>query len=289
VQISKYIGEFRHHGDATDNRERAATAQFGTDEAFRVAAEAIESAIRRGDPLDGDQGRHLVISAAAFHLAGYAARSFSMLPPAVLNKNLASPERALACLLRRDLGLMREQILVWHSDAAHSDDAIAGRLLNADDEFGPEDAVVLGLTTSYYRGLGMADTALLFGSQALFDTALTVIQQVVAAAATVGNIPLWWVATLTAHLMRDPWNQSLFMRLPSGPELPERWGTLRRDFIAQLSTRRPPHIELGLRSWQRRREPSIRMMIWLSPFRQAPVRHASPNFAYSGPWPTTDG
>ena len=226
------------------NRERAATAQFETDEAFRVAAEAIESAVRRGDPLDGDQGRHLVISAAAFHLAGYAARSFSMLPSAVLNKNLASPERALACLLRRDLGLMREQVLVWHSDAAHSDDAIAGRLLNADDEFGPEDAAVLGLTTSYYRGLGMADTALLFGSEPSFDAALTAIQQIVAAAATVGNIPLWWVATLTAHLIRDLWNQSLFVRLPSGPGLSERWNTLRRDFIAQLSTRKPPHIEL---------------------------------------------
>ncbi len=41
-----------------------------TQDAFRVAAEAIESAVRRGDPAEGDRGRHLVISAAAFHLAG---------------------------------------------------------------------------------------------------------------------------------------------------------------------------------------------------------------------------
>src|SRR5277367_885753 len=72
------------------NRERGETGRFDTAEAFRVAAEAIESAVRRGNPLDGDQGRHLVVSAAAFHLAGYAARSFSMLPAAVLTKNLAS-------------------------------------------------------------------------------------------------------------------------------------------------------------------------------------------------------
>src|ERR1700682_4334184 len=60
------------------NRDRGAEQQFPTDDAFRVAAEPIESAVRRGDPLDGDQGRHLVVSAAAFHLAGFAARSFSM-------------------------------------------------------------------------------------------------------------------------------------------------------------------------------------------------------------------
>jgi hypothetical protein len=85
------------------NRERAADRQFETGEAFRVAAEAIESAPRRGDPADGDQGRHLVVSAAAFRLAGYAARSFSMLPMPALTRNLASHERALGLLLRRDL------------------------------------------------------------------------------------------------------------------------------------------------------------------------------------------
>src|SRR6202167_2000864 len=61
------------------NRGREAKQQFNTDEPFRVAAEAIESAVRRGIP-NNEQGRHLVVSAAAFHLAGFAARSFSMLP-----------------------------------------------------------------------------------------------------------------------------------------------------------------------------------------------------------------
>jgi hypothetical protein len=58
------------------NREREGEGRFSTDEPFRVAAEALESAVRRGDPLSGDQGRHLIVSAAAFHLAGFAARSF---------------------------------------------------------------------------------------------------------------------------------------------------------------------------------------------------------------------
>jgi len=226
------------------NREREGPEQFPTDDGFRVAAEAIESAVRRGNPLDGDQGRHLVISAAAFHLAGFAARAYSMLPIPALARNLASPERALACLLRRDLGQLREQILQWHSDAAHGDAAIAARLLNAEDGFGPEDAAVLALTTSYFRGLGLADTALLFGSRELFDGALAAIQAVVGACAGIGNIPTWWVATLTAHLIRDLWDQSYFVRLPSGPGLPSRWNQLRQEFIAQLGARKPPHIDL---------------------------------------------
>ncbi|HTU36273.1 MAG TPA: DEAD/DEAH box helicase [Candidatus Acidoferrum sp.] len=228
------------------NRQRDAERQFSTTEPFRVAAEAIESAVRRGDPLNGDQGRHLVMSAAAFHLAGFAARSFSMLPIPALAKNLASHERALAYILRRDLSLLREHIIQWHTDPAHSDDALAARLLNEDDDFGSEDLAILALTSSYYRGLGLADTGLLFGNREIFETAIRAIEGVVASAAAIGNIPTWWVATLTLHLIRDLWDQSLFVRLPSdsGSPLPARWNELRRDFIAQLATRRPPHIDL---------------------------------------------
>ena len=230
------------------NRNREINQRFNTDEPFRVAAEAIESAVRRGDPLDGDQGRHLVVSAAAFHLAGFAARSFSMLPIPALAKNLASHEKALGYVLRRDLSLLREHMVQWHADPSHSDDAMAGRLLDENDGFGPDDVAILVLTSSYYRGLGLADTGFLFGNREMFDRAVLTIQGVVASAAQIGNIPMWWVATLTLHLIRDLWDQSLFVRLPSssssGPPLPARWKELRRDFIAQLGTRRPPHIDL---------------------------------------------
>ncbi|MGD0910062.1 MAG: hypothetical protein ABSA96_20960, partial [Candidatus Acidiferrales bacterium] len=152
------------------NRARNPNARFNTDEPFRVAAEAIESAVRRGDPENGDQGRHLVVSAAAFHLAGYAARSYSLLPLPSLSKNLSSPERALGFLLRRDLPAMREQVIQWHTDQTHSDDAIAARLLDEADIFGPEDAAILALTTLYYQGVGLADTALVTGNTVLFET-----------------------------------------------------------------------------------------------------------------------
>lgn len=228
------------------NRDRPADQQFAVSEGLRVAAEAIESAVRRGDPTHGDQGRHLVICAAAFHLAGYAARSFSLLPLPALDRNLASHEKCLAYLLRRDLPILRSQIVQWHSDPAHNDEVLAGRLLDENDAFSPEDAAVLALTTSYHRGVGLADSALLLGNRETFDVAVRTLQAVVGSAAQIGNIPSWWVATLTLHLIRDLWDQSLHVVLPSGQNVstPQRWNDLRRDFIAQLGTRRPPHIEL---------------------------------------------
>jgi DEAD/DEAH box helicase len=228
------------------NRERTADQRFETNEAFRVAAEAIESAVRRGDPNQGDQGRHLVVSAAAFHLAGYAARSFSLLPKPALERNLASIERALGLLLRRDIAELRAHIIRWYTNPSHNDEALVARLRDETDEFGPEDAAVLALSTSYHRSLGLADSALLSGTQEELDEAVRAMQAVVASAAQIGNIPTWWVATLTLHLVRDLWDQSLQVLIPSNPIVgaPKRWHDLRRDFIAQLATRRPPHIEL---------------------------------------------
>ncbi len=231
-----------------DTNLTRANGEFETKDAFVAAAEAIESAVRRGDPSDGDQGRHLVVGATAFHLAGYAARSYSMLPRSVLDKNLASSEHALAFLLRRDLLVLRELILDWLGRAEHSDEAIARRLANVDDEFGPEDALVLALTTIYFRALGLADTALLTGERARYESAIAALAKLVAVAGDTGNVPIWWVATLTIHLVRDLWDQCLHVQLPDdgGPsgELPNRWGDLRRNFIAQLAVRKPPHVDL---------------------------------------------
>lgn len=228
------------------NRELATARQFATDEAFRVAAEALESAVRRGSPEDPNRGRHLVVCAAAFHLAGYAARSFSILPSPALDLNLASQERVLGMLLRRDLYQMRSVLIQWHLDSGHLDDAVTARLSDADDSFGPEDAVVMALSTAYHRAVGMADSAILLGDREIFGRALTALEAVVANAASIGNIPTWWVATLTAHIVRDLWSHSLHTMLPPDPqpEAPALWSTLRRDFIALLGTRRPPQMEL---------------------------------------------
>src|SRR4051812_4867693 len=90
------------------NLEQAeADELFETDEAFRVAAESIESAARRGGPTDPFRGLHLVVAAAAYHLAGFAARSYALLPSPDPGLNLSSAETALALLLRRELSRLR--------------------------------------------------------------------------------------------------------------------------------------------------------------------------------------
>jgi hypothetical protein len=145
--------------DANRTREPA----FPTSDAFRVAAEAIESAVRRDESAGRDRGRHLVVSATAFHLAGYAARSYSMLPVPALEANLSTQERCLALILRKDMGIMREQVVDWFSATNRSDDQIAARLRDPEDSFNADDAMVLAATNAYMHAVGLADSGLLYG------------------------------------------------------------------------------------------------------------------------------
>jgi hypothetical protein len=228
------------------NNARNSEQPFKTDDAFEVAAEAIESATRRADPRDPDHGRHLVVGAAAFHLAGYSARSYSLLRGLTQNTNLASCERALALLLQRDMLTLRDLIVEWLARTEHSDETVTKRLGDEADGFGSDDAVLLALTATYFRALGLADSALLTGDPPLHDKVIEILKELINKAAIVGNLPHWWVATLTIHIFRDLWGNSLHTRLPMGPrnDLPDKWAQLRLDFILQLAVRRPPHLDL---------------------------------------------
>ena len=228
------------------NRARDNSAPFRTSDAFRVAAEAIESAVRRDAVGSRDRGRHLVVSATAFHLAGYAARSFSMLPMAALESNLSTQERCLALILRRDMAVLREFLINWFLNTSRSDEAVTARLLDPGDEFGAADAMLIAATNAYVHAVGTADSGLLYGNGALFQSALEQLRQLMAATAATGDLPTWWVATLTLHLLEDLWDSSLHQRLPleSPPSSEERWRELRANFIAQMGVRRPPQMEL---------------------------------------------
>lgn len=204
------------------------------------------SPVRRENSEGRDQGRHLVVSASAFHLAGYAARSFSMLPLPALETNLSTQERSLALLLRRDMDVLREHLLTWNTDPRLSDDAITARLLDTEDDFGPEDATYVSLTNIYQQQVGLSDSALVLGDVEVFGRAVEGLQRLVSAAASVGNLATWSVATLTLHLIRDLWSSSLHQRIPGmDPALTgTRWVQLRQDFISVLGARCPPQLEL---------------------------------------------
>jgi len=228
------------------NRTREPGAAFPTSDAFRVAAEAIESAVRRDERGGRDRGRHLVVSATAFHLAGYAARSYSMLPVPALEANLSTQERSLALILRRDMAVLREQLNDWSSDTIRSDDQVTRRLLDPEDGFDADDAMVIAATNAYIHAVGRADSGLLYGDLELFQSAVDLLRRLVAASADIGQLSTWWVATLTLHLLEDLWDSSLHQRLPQQGPLSnqENWSELRANFIGQMGVRRPPQMEL---------------------------------------------
>lgn len=235
------------------NRTLADQQPYATDRAFTLAAECVESAVRRGDPGDGTRGRHLVVAAAAFHLGGYAARSFSLLPSSVLAANLASSERALALLLRRDLDDLRLQVREWLDAGENSDETVARRLADEQDDFGIDEAIIIALNAAYFRALGYLDTALMLGDENAHTLAITALETVVGHASEAGNLTMWWVSALTRHIARDLWEHSLHVCLPRGP-LPESWDEWRRSFISVLSARQRPQVDL----WPSQREAARR-------------------------------
>lgn len=222
------------------------TNPFVTSDAFLSAAEAIEAAVRRDSAENPDRGRHLVVCGAAFHLAGYAARAYSIIPSDVLERNLSSAERALALLLRRNHDLLREHIMSWLGDSAHSDGAITARLANPDDSFDHEDAAYVALSLQYYRAVGTLDSALMSGDSEQMSQSFDELGRVTSSAGETRFIDLWWVAVLTYHLFRDLWDNSLHLRLPVDPQPapPNQWKLLRSRYIAALSARERPQADL---------------------------------------------
>ena len=214
--------------------------------AFLRAGEAIESAIHKGDPHRQDAGFHRVTAAVAFHLARYAARAYSILPPQAIQMNMSPSERALMQLLRRSLDELHTRFSTWLLDETHRDDVIAERLRN-DYDYDEYDAVNEILTTSFMRGLALFDHALLTEKTASANRAKELFQKGATVAADLHVVPHWWIFTLATHLIDELWGLSFHQRLP---ELPpedldaDRWNTLRKDYIHRLRRNSRAAIEL---------------------------------------------
>ena len=94
----------RREGDATVWRE-----------GFLTAGNAFEALVRNGLPTMPQRGFLRVMGAASYHLAGYAAMSFSLMAQAEEEANLAPSERAIMRLLLSDLGALRGEAETWAS------------------------------------------------------------------------------------------------------------------------------------------------------------------------------
>lgn len=215
---------------------------------LRVASEAIESASRRSESSDSMRGFNLLVASTALHIAGYAARSFSLMPPNLTDSlNLSHCETLLGLLLRRDFSELRRRLAQFFAGNV-SDAVVARKLADADDDFSVDDAVNLSFDAQYSTAVGFADSALYTGDQEFLSEALRILQRMCDQSGDYGLVPVWWVATLTRHLLVDLWQNSLHERLPpaitGSTEEVQKWAQMRDDYISSLAVRVPPQLDL---------------------------------------------
>ena len=218
-------------------------------QAFLVAGESIEAAVHRGDPERVDHGFNRVSAAVAFHLAGYAARAYSILPISLNGANLSPTESALVQLLRRSLNEMHDTVMTWLLDKENQDERIAQRLRDdADDlEFNEDDAIHVIITTSFMRGLALFDHAIATGEEASASEAKRLLLMTAKAAKDMHAVSHWWTSTMAYHLIDDLWQLSLHRQIPAVPpngDGIERWTSLRQSYIQQLRATKRSTIEL---------------------------------------------
>jgi len=204
-------------------------------DAFRVAAESIESTVRRGDPGDPSRGFRLLVAAVASHLGGYAARAYSLIGQDLASLNLSSDEELVALIARRSLGRLREQCVQWLGDPEHDPVAIIETLDQLDTDLDLDEVIDVALRSGVHRAAGLLDSALLRGDGAQVEEARELLSAGRDVAAENGNVPAWWTHVLLSHLCDDLWNMSLWERLPAqGPQGDEQWPLWRRRFIDVL-------------------------------------------------------
>ena len=214
--------------------------------AFLVAGEAIEAAVRNGDPSRVDRGFNHVSSAISFHLARYAARAYSMLPNNADEGNLAPTEKILVQLLRKSLDEMHEFVAAWLLDKEQRDESVAERLLN-DADFDEADAINTVITRSFMRGLALFDHAITTGEEVYAMEAKHLLLLTAEAAKDMHAVSHWWTSTMAFHLIDDLWQTSLHRQIPkiiSDDDNIEKWTTLRQAYIQRLRAAQRSAIEL---------------------------------------------
>jgi len=217
--------------------------------AFLVAAEAIEAAVHRGDPRRVDRGFNRVSAAIAFHLAGFAARAYSVLPTSASTENLSPIENVLVQLLRRSLDEMHVNVKAWLLDEEHQDDRIAQHLRedSNNNEFDEMDAIHTVITTSFMRGLALFDHAITTGNEASATESKHLLLLTAKAAEDMHAVNHWWTSIMAYHLVDDLWQMSLHRQIPEVPpngDSIEMWTSLRRSYIQQLRAAKRSTIEL---------------------------------------------
>ncbi len=212
---------------------------------FLAAGDSIEAAVHRGS-VNHKSGFHRVSAAVAFHLARFSARAFSVLSVAESELNFSPAELAIVYILRRDFsslhGLFADRLL----DESNTDAGIAAKLKEVVG-FEAEDAIHEVLLTAFMQGIALFDHALKVGSKESANEAKQRLVEVAETASSVKAVNHWWTAQLTAHLIDELWELSLYARIPTLPDddpYSEAWGDLRLNYIQRLYASERASVEL---------------------------------------------
>lgn len=223
--------------------------------AFEHAASAIEAAIARGRA-NAERDFHRLLAASCYHLAGYAARAFSLLHEGLNDANLSLSEQAIALLMLRDLDALEALIVEERMAEASSEHAMiarldaSGALAAADGDIDDAEDALLdvvdqALTDNFLGALATALLAFERGAPDLIEAATLRLNIGLASAAELNLVPIWWCHRLATHLLGNLWSSSFHVRLPKTPtDGFDDWAAYRELFIATLLRRGRAEIDL---------------------------------------------
>lgn len=211
---------------------------------FRAVGEVIESVVHRGKKQKYDRGFNCVTAATSFHLGGYAAQAYSILPRDLMN--LSITELAMVHLIRRDLDKLNKMVVTWLLNEEHRDEQIALKL-SQDKHFDEDEAIYTILIGSFMRSIAFFNHAIVTGDKRSARMSLQLMNDTASIATEFRFVTNWWSAILAFHLLDELWSYSLHIRLPVLPSSDvnsTRWNMLRNQYIQKLRIDKPTVIEL---------------------------------------------
>lgn len=214
-------------------------------EAFAHAGRVFEALIRNGDPSDPRRGFYRVVSAASYHLGGYAAVAYSLLSRIeIASLNINVSEECLIRLLLRDMKGIQKIARSWVQSVVGTDTQMANMIDNLEAE--REEAISNSLTTSICKSIAIYEFALITGNDSYTEQADTILHKAYDIAGVTGFVSFWWIIRITRLLLRELWRQTLHQVLPSS--LPgnyqNNYRVLRDLFIASRFSQKVSQIEL---------------------------------------------
>lgn len=224
-------------------------------EGFIQGSYALEAATRNAAQAD-DLAFHGLVAGAASHLAGYAARAYSLIRASRRSSRLAPMEEALADLAMRDLKSVEDRAREFRSSPTILDEALLASL-EAETEAGEAeqttqelvDPILLLLTENYLAAVATATFAIEIGNEDLLAAALNDLLLGEQASMEASAPGPWWIYRLTRPFLRDLFDTSLQVNIPESPPAgasvsDARWRYLRRTFVEALLARSRAEIDL---------------------------------------------